>query len=169
MANRIIKFVFFLIVIYLISFVVKTFVAQVFYLPTNSMEPALKQGDRVLVWKWGKYEPKRGDIVVYNYTSPEDSKKVFLIKRITALAGETIKIRKSGVYINGKKLNENPFNAIKTESVSDFGPFNVPKDTVFVLGDNIAHASDSRQLGPVPLKDVVGKMIKIISRRKSEK
>jgi signal peptidase I len=166
-----------------VAFVLKTFVAQVFYIPSGSMEPQLHVGDRVLVSKvaYQLHDPNRGDIVVF--PSPEDKskddsalpirvvrgvfegvglvqpEKTILIKRVIALPGETVEGHDGHVYIDGRMLVE-PYlpPAVPTEN---FGPTTVPEGKLFVMGDNRHHAAseDSRFFGPIAEADVIGRAI----------
>src|SRR5437870_6512732 len=91
------------------ALVIKAFVIQAFYIPSASMEPTLKIGDRVLVNKlsYDFHDVNRGDIVVFNSPPGEDNPAVKdLIKRVIGLPGETVEGRDGRVYINGSPLKE---------------------------------------------------------------
>ena len=100
--------------------------------------------------------PQRGDIVILE--RPDDSGTVPLVKRIIGLEGETVELRDDGVYINGQRLAE-PY--LDTTSMCagqpSCGPFAVPEDHVFVLGDNRSNSRDSPDFGPVPVGNIIGK------------
>jgi signal peptidase I len=100
------------------------------HIVTGSMEPAVTKGDYVIFDNTAgeKTSPKKGDIVLFRY--PDDRSKLY-VKRVAGLPGDTLSI--------------------------DNSPVIVPHGHVFVLGDNRAHAEDSRKFGPVPLRDVIGK------------
>ena len=127
------------------------------------MRPTLIENDRVLVNKilYRYKEPERGDIIVFKY--PVDGKRDF-IKRLVGLPGETLEIRQGKVYINGEALPENlliqKFYYYNREDW-DYGKENqkikIPQDSFFVLGDNSAQSSDSRNWGFVPRKNLIGK------------
>jgi signal peptidase I, bacterial type len=107
-------------------------------IPSPSMHPTLKVGDRVFVTKiYNKGSLKRGDIIVFN------SKElgIVLVKRLIGLPGDTVEVRTDGsVYINGAKIDE-PY--VKTPG-GESGTFVVPKDSYFFMGDNRADSFDSR-------------------------
>ena len=105
---------------------------EAYRIPTTSMEPGVRQGDRVLADKaaYHRMAPKKGDVVIF--ANPDDRSKKF-IKRIEALPGEII------TYADGTKAQ-------------------VPHGNVYVLGDNRENSIDSRQFGFIPLRDVVGKV-----------
>jgi signal peptidase I len=101
--------------------------------------------------------PQRGDIVVLH--PPVEDANTPYIKRIIGLAGDNVELRDDGVYINGSRLME-PYidtTVAMCASQPDCGPFTVPPDHVFVLGDNRAHSLDSPDFGSVPVSDIIGK------------
>lgn len=133
--------------------IIKTFIVQLFWIPSRSMEPILLINDRIIVTKFSYWyeEPQRGDIIVFRF--PKDTSK-HLVKRVIGMGGEIISIRNNQVYINGKLLDE-PY--INNEKYQDFGPVVVPDGHYFVLGDNRDSSEDSRSWGYVPARLVVGK------------
>ena len=83
-------------------------------------------------------EPERGDIVIFKYP---DDESVDYLKRIIGLPGETVEIISGKVYINGELLDE-PY--LSEEPTGDFGPYQVPEGSYFMMGDNRAVSKDSR-------------------------
>jgi signal peptidase I len=167
-----------------IALVIKTFVAQAFFIPSESMLPTLKVGDRVIVEKIGYRigDPARGDIVVFEreadlqapepglWTKVGDSfRELFglpvagredLIKRVIAVEGDRIEARGGIVFVNGRMIDE-PY--LRDDTVtSDFSVTTVPPDTVWVMGDNRAGSGDSRGFGPVPVDEIVGEAVFIV-------
>ncbi len=164
-----------------IAVVVKTFVAQAFYIPSGSMLPQLQINDRVVVSKvsYRLHDPRRGDIVVFDAPggSPETDDPLVeralrglaqsigvmapstdeYIKRVVALPGERVEGRGGKVLVDGLELIE-PYLPQGT-ATGDFPAVVVPPRTVFVLGDNRANSADSRVFGPVPRSTVVGRAI----------
>lgn len=146
------------------ALLIRTFLFAPYKIPTGSMIPTLLVGDKIFVEKisYRFNEPKRGDIIVFKY--PVDRKKDF-VKRLIGLPGERIEIRGGVVLINGRPLNEAPFSSNYYYNVDrsdwQFGHseqvFEVPENSYFVLGDNSANSSDSRNWGFVPRRDVIGK------------
>jgi signal peptidase I len=163
-------------------FVIKSFIAQPYYIPSGSMEPQLHVGDRVLVSKvaYQLHDPNRGDIIVF--PSPEDHtegdqgtppgkvlrgvleavglrepSKTILIKRVVGLPGETVEGRDGHVYINGRLLVE-PYLPKDVET-EDFGPATVPKGDLWVMGDNRLDSEDSHIFGPITESSVIGRAI----------
>jgi signal peptidase I len=110
--------------------------------PTGSMETTIMPGERLIGSRltYDFCEPKRGDIVIFRF--PDDEKQVF-IKRIIGLPGEKVYIVTGKVYIDNASapLDEPYLNVIPTGS---YGPFQVPSDSFFVMGDNRNESFDSR-------------------------
>lgn len=92
-----------------------------------------------LAYRFGK--PRRGDVIVFD--APEGPEKEF-IKRVIGLPGETVTIRGGGVSIDGRPIAE-PW--LPRRDRAGFGPFTVPSDHYFVLGDNRPNSNDSRTWG----------------------
>lgn len=136
------------------------FVAQPHKVSGSSMVPTFKNGDYILTDKlsYRLGQPQRGDIVVLK--NPKDESQDF-IKRIIALPGDPVKVEKNSIFINGQKINEpylpegTPIRAgnFLTEGVTiKAGP-----NQYFVMGDNRAHSSDSRDWGSITKEEIVGK------------
>ncbi len=147
----------------ILALFIRTFFVQAFKIPTGSMRDTLIEGDRILVNKiiYRFREPKRGEVIVFKF--PKDKKRDF-IKRLIALGGETVEIKDGDVYINGKILTDSQIirqNYYYNREDWEYGRtnqvINVPDNSYFVLGDNSAHSSDSRNWGFVEHKDVIGK------------
>ena len=110
--------------------------------PTGSMENTIMPGDRIIALRLTYYfsEPQRGDIVVFKY--PDDESTLY-VKRVIGLPGETVEVKDGKVYINGadKPLND---DFVKDEPVGDYGPYEMPEDCYFMMGDNRNNSLDSR-------------------------
>lgn len=121
-----------------------------------SMQPTLNEGELLVVYKLAYRfgEPHRGDIIVFHHNRqpPED-----YIKRVIGLPGDQVRVENGQVYVNGIALNE-PYIA---EAPAYTGVWEVPRDSLFVLGDNRNRSSDSRIWGFVPMSDVVGRAVLI--------
>ena len=149
----------------LIFWVIQSFVAQPFKVQQQSMERTLEPDQYVLVDKltprWDTY--KRGDIVVFDPppTWPEASGQPY-IKRVIGVGGDTIELRDGDVYVNGTKLNE-PYIYVEGDQPQPTEPFNgterwlVPDGELFVMGDHRGNSSDSREGGPIPIGNVIGR------------
>ena len=108
--------------------------------PTGSMESTIPAGSRIMGLRlyYNFKDPERGDIVIFK--DPDDE-QVDYLKRIIGLPGETVEIASGKVYIDGELLDE-PY--LDEEPTGDFGPYQVPEDSYFMLGDNRAVSKDSR-------------------------
>jgi signal peptidase I len=156
----------------IVAVLIRTFAVQTFYIPSGSMEPTLKVGDRILVSKlsYHLHSVHRGDIVVFSRPPLENcggAEVNDLVKRVIGLPGETISLYKGNVYINGKKLAETwlpssvsgvtyPGPAGTTYSLVK--PFKIPKNDYFMMGDNRTESCDSRYWGPISRSLIVGKV-----------
>lgn len=143
----------------LIAIVIKTFLFQAFWIPSESMVPTLEKNDRVLVNKlsYRLHDVNRGDIVVFKAPEGADSDVEDLVKRVIGLGGETIEGREDGhVYIDGRRLEE-PYLPAGTVS-RVFPPVEIPAGSVFVLGDNRLASKDSTAFGPIPESAIVGRV-----------
>jgi len=136
------------------AFIIRTFVVEVYQVSGNSMTNTLYDQERVLVnkfvFKFKLREPQPGDIIVFKY--PRQPNRDF-IKRVVAVAGDTVEMRGGEVYVNGEPFPEAPTVRL---SAGDYGPVVVPPDSVFVLGDNRSNSEDSRYFGEVPLSHIRG-------------
>jgi signal peptidase I len=143
----------------LIAVVIRTFVFQAFYIPSESMVPTLKVGDRVLVNKlsYDLHDPRRGDIVVFHAPKSAQTADIKdLVKRVVGLPGETIEGKNGRVYINGRLLSE-PYLPAGVRS-RDFGPVKVPPDSYFMLGDNRQFSKDSIYFGAIKRDKFIGRV-----------
>ena len=146
------------------AFVVRTYVAQTFYVPSTSMYPTLKAGDRIVVNKIFS-SIHRGDIIVFRRPPREDcggTPVPDLVKRVVGLPGEKISARAGQVYVTGKPLKEPWLPRGPQARTTDFGPTTIPAGDYFVMGDNRVNSCDSRMWGPVKRSYVVGKVVFII-------
>jgi signal peptidase I len=142
-----------------IAVMLRIFVAEPRFIPSNSMEPTLHIGDRLLVEKvsYRLHEPHSGDIIVfappaqlreYGYTG-----KQAFIKRVIATAGETVTVENHQVLIDGQPLQET-----YTLEPPDYimRSITVPPDSVFVMGDNRNDSNDSHVWGVLPEDNIIG-------------
>lgn len=135
------------------------FCARIVVVSGSSMNDTLTDGDRLLVQSTF-YTPQRGDVVVVdgyiNYGKP-------LVKRVIAKGGDTVDIDTDAglVYVNGEALDE-PYTPEGTLSAGDVTfPLTVPEGTLFLMGDNRQHSTDSRSssIGFIDERDILGKVL----------
>lgn len=125
-----------------------------------SMENTLMTDSRIMALRpaYLLSDPERFDVIIFKF--PDDEDALPYVKRIIGLPNETIEIREGKVYING---SETPLDDsfIKEESLGDYGPFTVPEDSYFVLGDNRNNSYDSRLWNNkyVARDKIIGKVI----------
>lgn len=145
-----------IIIALVIALALKTFVFANAKVPTGSMLNTIHEGDRVIASRieYNFHEPERGDIIIFKF--PDDvaehetdpSHKVqYFVKRVIGLPGETVTVVNGVVYItdekgNSEQLKEDYIDACKP--TGNFGPYKVPKDSYFVMGDNRESSVDSR-------------------------
>ncbi|MFI5045537.1 MAG: signal peptidase I [Acidimicrobiia bacterium] len=160
-----------------IAIVIKSFLFQAFYIPSASMDPTLKVGDRVLVNKlsYDLHDINRGDIVVFASAPNKEWNEAGiddLVKRVIALPGETItECGDSRICIDGHVLDEKylPSNVVPAlpwpsttppgcEPDSPPHGCTVPAGHYFVMGDNRDNSSDARAHGPIKGSSIVGRV-----------
>ena len=176
----ILEFLIILIVSFALVFgFVRPFVVEAFYIPSESMVPTLRVGDRVLVNKfiYRFAEPERGDIVVFKSVEggslpPEENPieriigffrddgareppREDLIKRVVGVPGDEISVRNGRLIVNGEPQRE-PYVNRRYPDRSFSAPITVPKGHVFMMGDNRTNSQDSRVFGPVPERNIEG-------------
>ncbi|MBU1121970.1 MAG: signal peptidase I [Candidatus Omnitrophota bacterium] len=152
----------------------RTFFFQIYKIPTTSMVPTLKPGDKIFVSKLvygpkipftavrikGIASPKRGEVVVF--IPPHDRKKAY-IKRLIGVGGDRIFIRDGNIELNGEIVVDLKIAKNKYSNDGKYGKDNqeivVPQGQYFFLGDNSKASLDSRFWGFVDEKDIVGKAI----------
>lgn len=139
---------------------IRYFLFQPFFVKGQSMEPNFETGDYLIVdeLSYRLREPKRGEVIVFKY--PQNPTQRY-IKRIIGLPGEVVEIEdgKVIVYRDGRPqtLNEKSYLPYMP-STSGKISLTLEKDEYFVLGDNRPVSYDSRRWGPLPRKDIVGRV-----------
>ncbi len=138
---------------------------KAYNIASGAMIPTCLIGDRIIVdlKYYTEHDPQKGEIIVFKY--PENPTKDF-IKRIVATENDIIESKNKIIYINGTILNEAYIQHVdnnirpKGDDLRDnFGPLTVPKDKVFVMGDNRDQSYDSRYWGYVDKNQIRGKVL----------
>jgi signal peptidase I len=144
----------------IVAFLLRLFVAEPRYIPSDSMMPTLHVGDRLVVEKISYYlhPPQRGEIVVFS-PPPQLQKQGFtedqaFIKRIVGKPGDTVAVRQGTVYLNQRPLTE-PYIAAPPKY--EMPLTRVPEDRYFVMGDNRNNSNDSHVWGFLPQEDIIGR------------
>ena len=135
----------------------KALVFQPLVVPTGSMEPAIRIGDRVIVSKTSG-SPSAGDIVALD---DPNGHSLLMVKRVVAMCGQTVDIKDGAVWVDGARLDEPYVNGKLSEPGTVALPVQVPEGYLWVMGDNRGNSGDSRFYGPVSLSDVSGKVAAI--------
>ena len=151
---------------------------QNFRVEGSSMDPTLKDDQYLLVnklvyfrinqerlsrvlpfWKvdapkesFAVHPPNRGEVVVFHF--PRDPSRDF-VKRVIAIPGDTVQIKSGNVFVNDQQIDE-PY--LESKDSSTMGQTRLGEKEYFVLGDNRRHSNDSRNWGPVPEKNILGKV-----------
>src|SRR5579871_3895765 len=146
-----------------IFLVIYIFIARPFQVNGESMVPNFLNGEYVLtnLLTLRFNNPKLGDVVVF--VAPIDTEKDF-IKRIIGTPGDTVMVQDGDVYLNGKKLDESKYLDITVKTyggsfLKDGETITVPPDEYFVMGDNRAYSSDSREWGFVKRSAFIGESL----------
>ena len=173
-----------ILVAFLLALLIKSFLVQAFFIPSQSMENTLKVGDRVLVNKvvYQFRQPRRGEVIVFENPSAvepdrgpvasfvnwvteglgfsSNPEKDF-IKRVIGLPGDVVEVTGGRVFVDGDRIRE-PYLHPQIDP-GDYGPYRVPPDSYFVMGDNRANSQDSRYgLSYIPEDKIVGKAFVVL-------
>ena len=145
-----------------LAFLIRVFIAEPRYIPSESMFPTLSTGDRLVIEKVGYkfHPPHRGDIVVFQPPTQlrllgYEPNQAF-IKRAIALCGETVAVKDGVVYINDRPLVE---DYIAAPPEYNLDPITVPQGQLFVMGDNRNNSNDSHVWGFLPTENIIGHAI----------
>jgi signal peptidase I len=139
---------------FVLALLVQQFIIKPFAIPSPSMEPTLVEGDRVLVNRlvYHFHPPRRGDVIVFHPPGRPESDP--FIKRVVAVAGDTISVHDGVLYLNGEPQDEAYVKEYPIEE--DYPETFVQTGYVWAMGDNRNNSGDSRVFGPVPLDSIMG-------------
>ncbi|AXV42802.1 signal peptidase I [Staphylococcus warneri] len=170
MKKEIMEWVIAIVVALALVFLIGKFVGQPYTIKGDSMDPTLKDGERVVVnimgYKIG--DVKKGNVIVFHANKKDD-----YVKRVIGVPGDKVQYKKDQLYINGKKQDEPYLNYNEkrkqveyitgTFQVKDLANANsksnvIPKDKYLVLGDNREVSKDSRSFGLIDKDQIVGKV-----------
>jgi len=152
-------------------FILESMIIQARVIPSASMEHTILIGDHLIVTLLG-YDigipftehhialwrnPKRQQIIVFE-APPQAAPNEDFIKRVIGLPGDTVEVKRGVVFVNGKQLNEPYLNPLPDPNApqENTGPFHVPANSYFVMGDNRDNSDDSRYWGFVPRANLIG-------------
>ena len=142
-----------------LAFLIRIFIAEPRYIPSESMFPTLSTGDRLVIEKvaYHFHPPAKGDILVFEPPTKlrilgYDKNQAF-IKRAIAIGGETIAVQDGIVYVNNQPLAE---DYIAAPPEYELPPVTIPEGQLFVMGDNRNNSNDSHVWGFLPVENVIG-------------
>jgi signal peptidase I len=152
-----------------LALIVRALIIQSYHIPSESMEDTLLKGDFLFankfiygakvpfvdVWLPKVRDPKPGDVVIFKF--PGDRKTDY-IKRCIAVAGQTVELKGTHLYIDGVEKRE-PYAKYERGGIRDFGPYKVPRGYIICLGDNRDNSADSRYWGPLDKKLLRGEAL----------
>lgn len=157
MKKEIFHLLFYIILVFLTTFVIINYVGQRTVVQGQSMENTLFDQDNLIIDKLSYHfvNPKRFDIIVF----PIKTNKKYYIKRVIGLPGETVQITDGNIYINSELLEEDYGKEVMNFSGTASVPITLNEDEYFVLGDNRNHSSDSRDpvVGVIDKGRIIGK------------
>jgi len=131
----------------------KSVPTRIYLVPSNSMAPTIKSGDRIGVQARAVPRPERGEIWVFLMPTTTGAPTTTIIKRVIGLPGETIEVRGGKVRIDDKALAEPYLSAPMTYTMS---PVKLGADEFFMLGDSRDASQDSHIWGPLPRNHLIG-------------
>lgn len=144
--QEILSWILIIIVAAAIAFVLNNFIIANSKVPSGSMENTIMTGDRVIGSRLTYHfsDPKRGDIAIFHF--PDDpTGKIYYVKRIIGLPGDTIDIVDGKVYLNGSKTPlDEPYIQEEMEAEPP-AHYEVPENSYFMMGDNRNHSADARR------------------------
>lgn len=144
------------------ALIIRIFVAEPRYIPSDSMIPTLHTGDRLVVEKvsYWFHPAETGDIVVFEPPAQLQSmgyhKNQVFIKRVIGQPGDTVSVKNGRVYLNGRSLSE---DYIAEPPAYQLNSVQVPAESYFVMGDNRNDSNDSHVWGFLPQQNIIGRAV----------
>jgi signal peptidase I len=145
-----------------LSLLIRTWIAEPRFIPSDSMFPTLEIGDRLVIEKVSYYfrSPEFGDIIVFN--PPSQLQEIgyaadqAFIKRVIGQPGQVVEVKKGQVYVDHQPLFE---RYIAEEPNYQLPPVKVPDNSYFVMGDNRNDSNDSHIWGFLPKENIIGRAV----------
>jgi signal peptidase I len=145
-----------------LALIIRTFIAEPRFIPSDSMVPTLQVGDRLVIEKvsYRFHSPQTGDIIVFEPPPQLQQfgygKEQAFIKRVIALPQQIVMVHNGQVFVDNQALTE-PY--IFAPPGYEFGPYQVPEGQLFVMGDNRNNSNDSHIWGFLPQSNVIGRTL----------
>lgn len=153
------EFIKILIISLAIVFPIRAYVAQPFIVEGDSMEPSFSDGEYLIIDEisYRFKEPKRGDVIVFR---PPTGQRIFFIKRIIGLPGETVKIAEGKIILSSNEERIILPEGYLGKNIKTFPDteVNLNANEYFVLGDNRDRSSDSRLWGALTKNNITGRV-----------
>jgi signal peptidase I len=126
---------------------------RLYLIPSGSMAPTLRPGDRVAVQAYSNARPKRGEIWVFRMPPSSRQAPNLAVKRVIGLPGERIEVANGQLLIDGRRLAEPYLAAPASYSMP---PLTLRRDEYFVLGDSRNSSHDGHVWGALPGDHLIG-------------
>lgn len=148
-----------------VAILLRLFVLSMARIKGSSMLPTLRNGNWAFVWRlpylFGR--PRRGDVVICHFPGRRLKRLPFLpqsfVKRVMGLPGETLEFVEGILYVDGQPLEEPFLSPAHTRYLRSRPPITLGPDEYYVLGDNRDASNDSRRVGPLKRRAIVGRVV----------
>ena len=151
-----------IVVVFVIFLIVYMLLFRVVVVDGSSMNNTLYNGDRLILLSSTVYQdPKPGDIVVCSLQDFNNGRCI--VKRVIAVEGQTVEIKDNKVYVDGVATDEPYVHGSTYSPIYMDGPVTIEPGYVFVMGDNRENSTDSRVLGQVDKREILGKVIFLLT------
>ena len=149
-----------------VALLLRTFVLSFARIRGTSMMPTLKNGSWAFVWRlpFRFSPPRRGDVVICRFPGRRMKRFPFLrqtfVKRVIGLPGDTLDLVEGVMYVNGQPLEEAYLDPARTRffRLRSRPPVTLGEDAYYLMGDNRDASNDSRAMGPIRRRDILGRV-----------
>ena len=148
-----------------VALLLRTFVLSFARIRGTSMMPTLKNGNWTFVWRlhYRLHPPRRGDVVICCFPGRRVKRLPFLrqnfVKRVVGLPGDTLEVVEGVLHVNGQPLEEPYLDPARKRFFRSPAAITLGADEYYVLGDNRDGSSDSRRVGPLHRRDILGQVV----------
>lgn len=151
-----------------IALTLRFFVVSIARIKGRSMLPTLRDHDWTLVWRLPYIlgRPRRFDVVICHFPGRKMKRLPFLpqsfVKRVIGLPGETLEVIEGVLHVNGQPVDEAFLDPARTRFFRSRPPVTLGPDEYFVMGDNRDSSNDSRRVGPLKRRAIVGRVVCVL-------